>query len=226
MPPTTFSNWRGTKVGEGVTIGLGTVPEPSVSFQPLFEIGRVPGKWYLAHGATIVHGETIGSIVGHVTDMMAVLQSRLIMSELVAARRKGDGEGETPGAQSREVLAALEDAAFDMQEETPEPTARLDHFLDHEAGKQISRMLRAQFGDKDPTLGTENTFEGDQSVAFYRGMLTAFLAVLAAKMALAKELRGKADVRALDLFQALVGRFAAGAMVHAKGGDDGRGGSV
>jgi hypothetical protein len=212
--------------GEGVTIGQKTVPEPSVSFQPLFEIGRVPGKWYLAHGATIVHGETIGSIVGHVTDMMAVLQSRIVMSELVAARRKGDGEGETPGAQSRGVLAALEDVASDTQEETPEPAARLDYFLDHVAGKQILRMLRAQFGDSDPTLGTENTFEGGQSTAFYRGMLTAFLAVLAAKMALAKELRGKADVRALDLFQALVGRLAAGEAVSPKRGDDGRGGSV
>jgi hypothetical protein len=216
---------RRNMAGEDATGAAKTDSGPSFSFLPLFEVGRVPGKWYLAHGATLVHGETVGSIVGHITDMMSAIQSRLIMSEIVAAKRKGGVESETPGAQSREILTALEDAAADMQdaeerEETPRPAA-LDHLLEHPSGKQILRMLGDQYNNSDPTLGTENTFRGDRSVEFYEGMVTAFAAALGAKLALAKELRGKADVRALDLFQALVGRFAAGAMLRTQGVSNG-----
>lgn len=206
---------------EDSTIGKG--PAPSVSFLPLFEIGRIPGKWYVSFGDTIVHGETIGIVVGTVTDWLQAVNSRLLLAEIAGAKRKDHGENDSPGAQAKEILAAMQDATADMsdEKENEEPDrsateAALDHFLDHPAGQQAIRRLKELYHDSDPTTGTENAYRGDRSKEFYEGMLNGLCAALGAKLMVARQLSGKADTRALDVLQALLGQFAAGALARTK----------
>lgn len=197
-------------------------PAPSLEALPFFEVGRLAGSWYLSYGKTTVPGETIGDIIGRLTDWMSAIYLPVIRSELASARRKGDAEGQTPGAQAQEVLSAMQDASADMQDATenePEdglviPTlpTTIDHFLEHPEGIQTLRGIVKRFKDTDPTKGTVNAYRGDRSEEFYEGVLTGFAAALKSRGMLESRLRGGMDITPLKLLHDILEQFAAGAL--------------
>jgi hypothetical protein len=165
--------------------------EPVVTGPDFIIIGRIPGRWYATFDKQIVHGDTIGTIIGRVTDWLHVLTHRIHFAEL---------EPPIPGPQAPRLPT-------DQVEVT-----KLDHFLEYPAGKRLVGWIDAVFGDSDPTEGTENTFEGDRTRDFYEGMSTGLAAAFRSVCMLEDQLHGQIDTRALSLIRAVVIRFVAGSL--------------